>query len=108
MSLIESEKLVEKLLGETCVWRSIQEDLELSDYQYLYIKVMNHLFSGCNAYSKDNRYFLHFDSLSLSDQLHQNKIEHIQQIINSLQKDYLYPHSIDLLYLNHFSSDVIY
>lgn len=106
MALLPSEEDTEKRINQACQWRTDENDLEIDSIQALYIRQMSHLFSGCTVYSRANQHFLHIDTLLLSDKTHNEMVNRIHSLLYALEKDYVYPKSIDQLYFNSFSSDV--
>lgn len=108
MRLLPNEILTEDRINQACCRFQDDSDLEIEYYQYLYVKIMKHVFEGCKVYTKGDHYYLHMDFFSLSDELAAEKKKSIQMIMNELEKDYLYPKSIDLVYLSHFSEEVLY
>ena len=108
MRLLPNEILTEERINQACCRFQDDSDLEIEYYQYLYVKIMKHVFEGCKVYTKGDHCYLHMDFFSLSDELAAEKKKSIQMTMNELEKDYLYPKSIDLVYLSHFSEEVLY
>lgn len=108
MGLLPNEILTENRINQACCRFQDDSDMEIEYYQYLYAKTMKHLFEGCNVYTKEDHYYLHLDFFSLSEELATEKKKSIQMTINELEKDYLYPKSIDLVYLSHFTEEVFH
>ena len=106
MELLPSECAVEKQLETACQWRSAESDIPISYYQAVYVRIQNHIYPGCRVCNKDNQYFLQIETLSLSESAHEERVKKIMTSLNVLDRDYFYPKSIDVLYMDHYSQDV--
>lgn len=106
MELLQSEKSVEQCIDKACQWRKVSEPKELSYYQAYYVQIQNHKYPGCKVIRDEDRYFLHCETLSLTDSKHEERMNQILLSLDSISRDYIYPKSIDLIYLSHCTQDV--